>query len=101
MSFNPDSKCLYCHVDIVATDGDKGIDSSGVLKCYPSAGTMSTLHKPRLNPKANNSRRQEIEEEYYVVRQTHIDAQARVKETHYLELEAHKLYLKKLHEEGL
>jgi len=43
----------------------------------------------------------EIEEEYYVVRQTHTGAQARVKETHYLELEAHKLYLKKLHEEGL
>jgi hypothetical protein len=62
---------------------------------------MSPMHKPRLEEDSEDPLRQEIEEEYYRVRQMHIDAKARVIETHYLELEAHKKYLRKLWENKL
>lgn len=45
--------------------------------------------------------RKQLEEEYYAVRQEHLDAQAKVKITHKKELEAHKHYLRRLNEEGL
>ena len=61
--------------------------------CQSTADILDEENKEKL--------RKQYEDEYFAVRQEHLDAQARVKETHKKEIQAHKDYLQKLWDAGL